>query len=547
MSSPNQSALRVLSGWTGIDLSQRGPEVLRWLEERAAKLGFPSALSYAESVAGAESEEAAELLDHVAVQYSWLYRDPQQLELIADLLRERPAGSPPLEIWVPACANGEDAYSIAMLAHQCQRSVRVLATDINPHAVQQAYQGRFPADAARRLPPALQAYLEPVSDGMRVSNTLRSSILFDVHNLLSPPPMPTLSDGWPLILCRNVLMYFVAEAAHATLHRLAQALEPGGYLLLGAGEFQFEPNELERVRIGERWAHVRPRHAALSNRAVTPPLAARSVPPKLGLPLPAQRRTPPLPLVSSRQPTPPLPAVRPAGSANRTSAPNIPVLPTGASNTAPKGGAGSSPPSSPPGSPGSGLLWGFSGRGPAEDTEPRAAVRSGSASAGSAPPSSTTRPELRRAAQLLTAGDADGALAALAPVLNSSDPSAQSDETLLMVGMAEYMRGQPERAIGALNRALFISPDLWPAALYLALCYQAMGNASEAQLAYERVIALRGRRRRDSGPIVTMLNLDSLRSELFALAERQVRAGQSSDGLRPISRTSRESTPGKRS
>ena len=109
------------------------------------------------------------------------------------------------------------------------------------------------------------------------------------------------------------------------------------------------------------------------------------------------------------------------------------------------------------------------------------------------------------------------------------------------------MRGQPERAIGALNRALFISPDLWPAALYLALCYQAMGNASEAQLAYERVIALRGRRRRDSGPIVTMLNLDSLRSELFALAERQVRAGQSSDGLRPISRTSRESTPGKRS
>ncbi|TXH28572.1 MAG: hypothetical protein E6Q99_02320 [Elusimicrobia bacterium] len=545
MSSPNQSALRVLSGWTGIDLSQRGPEVLRWLEERAAKLGFPSALSYAESVAGAENEEAAELLDHVAVQYSWLYRDPQQLELIADLLRERPAGSPPLEIWVPACANGEDAYSIAMLAHQCQRSVRVLATDINPHAVQQAYQGRFPADAARRLPLALQAYLEPVPDGMRISNTLRSSILFDVHNLLSPPPMPTLSDGWPLILCRNVLMYFVADAAHATLHRLAQALEPGGYLLLGAGEFQFEPNELERVRIGERWAHVRPRHAALSNRAVTPPLAARSVPPKLGLPLQSQRLTPPLPSDSVRRLTPPLPASYPtaAGPTKRVSAPNIPILPTGAANTPPKGGPGSRPPSSP----GSGLLWGFSGRGPAEDTEPRAAVRSGPAAASSAPPSSTTRPELRRAAQLLAAGDADGALAALAPVLNSSDPSAQSDETLLLVGMSEYMRGQPERAIAALNRALFISPDLWPAALYLALCYQAMGNASEAQLAYERVIALRGRRRRDSGPIVTMLNLDSLRSELFALAERQVRAGQSSDGLRPISRTSRESTPGKRS
>ena len=104
MSSPNQSALRIISSWTGIDLSQRGPEVLRWLEERAAQLGFPSALSYAESVAGSDTEEAAQLLDRVAVQYSWLYRDPQQLELIGDLLRERPPGSPPPASPLPGSA-----------------------------------------------------------------------------------------------------------------------------------------------------------------------------------------------------------------------------------------------------------------------------------------------------------------------------------------------------------------------------------------------------------------------------------------------------------
>ncbi len=538
MSSPNQSALRIISSWTGIDLSQRGPEVLRWLEERAAQLGFPSALAYAESVAGSDTEEAAQLLDRVAVQYSWLYRDPQQLELIGDLLRERPPGSPPLEIWVPACANGEDAYSIAMLAQQYQRSVRVMATDINPHAVQQAYLGRFPADAARRLPLALQAYLEPVSDGMRVANALRASIVFDVHNLLSPAPMPTLSDGWPLILCRNVLMYFVPDAAQATLHRLAQALEPGGYLLLGAGEFQFEPSQLERVRIGERWAHVRPRHAASSNRAVTPPLAARSVPPKLGLPPVPRRPTPPLPSPSMLPPG--------VAASRRISSPNLtPYSPVG--TPAPSMGT---PRNSQSGPAGNNLLWGFGGRGGTDSTDPRTPLRSAagnSASASPPPPSSTTRPELRRAAQLLAAGDADGALAALAPILTSADETLLSDETLLLVGISEYMRGQPQRAISPLQRALFVSPDLWPAALYLALCHQALGDASEAQLAYERVIALRGRRRRDSGPIVTMLNLDSLRSELFALAERQVRAGQSSDGLRPVPRPSSDSTPGKRS
>lgn len=490
MSSQN-NALRLISGWTGIDLSQRGPEILRWLEERAQALGFPSTLSYAEFVVGGEGEETALLLDHVAVQYSWLYRDPQQLELIADLLRERPYGSPPLEIWVPACANGEDAYSIAMLAHQCQRPVRVLATDINPHAVQAAFQGRFPADAARRLPPALQSYLEPTPDGLRIVNSLRSCIVFDVHNLLSPTPMPTLSDGWPLILCRNVLLYFTGEAAQATLQRLGQALEPGGYLLLGAGEFQFEPGELERVRIGERWAHVRPRHAASSNRAVTPPLAARSVPPKLGLPI----------LPGSITPSPLAP--RPA----RISAPNLPVLTAGPPTPLAPRSTGSTPP----------------------------------------PPSATTRPELRRAAELLAAGDANGALASLAPVLSGTDPSGLSEETLLLVGMSEHMRGQHERAIPALRRALFVAPDLWPAALYLALSHQALGNATDAQQAYERVIALRGRRRRDSGPIVTMLNLESLRSELFALAERQVRAAQHAEAASSGSRPGLDPLFGKRS
>lgn len=489
MSSIN-NALRLISNWTGIDLNQRGPEILRWLEERAATLGFPSATSYAEYVVGSEGDEAALMLDHVAVQYSWLYRDPQQLELIGDLLRERPYGSPPMEIWVPACANGEDAYSIAMLAHQCQRAVRVLATDINPHAVQNALQGRFPADAARRLPASLQLYLEPAADGLRIANILRSCVVFDVHNLLSPPPMPTLSDGWPLILCRNVLLYFMPDAAQATLLRLAQALDPGGYLLLGAGEFQFEPAELERVRMGERWAHVRPRHAASSNRAVTPPLAARSVPPKLGVP--------PLP----GRPTPSPFSPRSA----RISAPNIPIL----ARSAP------TPPPAPPPAP-------------------------------SSPPSATTRPELRRAAQLLAAGDADGALANLEPIIHGSEESQLSEETLLLVGMSEHMRGRYERAIPALRRALFVAPDLWPAAFYLALCHQALGNASEAQQAYERVVALRGRRRRDSGPIVTMLNLESLRSELFAMAERQVRAAQQPEGLNSSSKPAFDPTPGKRS
>ena len=384
MSSQN-NALRLISGWTGIDLSQRGPEILRWLEERAQALGFPSTLSYAEFVVGGEGEETALLLDHVAVQYSWLYRDPQQLELIADLLRERPYGSPPFEIWVPACANGEDAYSIAMLAHQCQRPVRVLATDINPHAVQAAFQGRFPADAgaARRLRCSPILNPRPMACA---SSTARSCIVFDVHNLLANADADAI--GWlaaDSLPQRALVLHWRGGAGDAA----AAGASAGawGYLLLGAGEFQFEPGEFERVRIGERWAHVRPRHAASSNRAVTRHWQPARCRQSWGADPPG--RITPSPL-----------APRPA----RISAPNLPVLTAGR----PSAGAA--------------LYW----------EHP-------------APPRRRRAPSCVARLNFLAAGDANGALASLAPVLSGTDPSGLSEETLLLVGMSEHARAARAR------------------------------------------------------------------------------------------------------
>ena len=131
----DQRLLALLTQWTGLDLSGRGRETVSWIRERAAALGESSALRYVESCARGGSDESARLLDRLTVHYSWFYRDGQQIDLVAEILSEQPAGGGPIDVWVPGCAGGEDAYTVAMAAALCGRSVRVLGTDINPNVI----------------------------------------------------------------------------------------------------------------------------------------------------------------------------------------------------------------------------------------------------------------------------------------------------------------------------------------------------------------------------------------------------------------------------
>lgn len=425
----SQQLFSALAQWTGLDLVHRGPELLAWISERATAKGFGSPLEYIEHCARGTSEETGRLLDRITVHYSWFFRDPQQIDLLAEILKEHPRGGPPISVWVPGCAGGEDVYSIALIAANCERTVSILGTDLNPNVLRSAARGRYPADAFRGLPNELRVWLNPSAQGdvVEMAAEVRRGVSFAVHNLLHAPPQPpagTTSDGWQIILCRNVLLHFTQEHARATLRRLSSALARGGKLLLGAGEFMMQPPDLESVERGGRWLYVRP--------PVAPQL------------LPAARSSPVLPAVQGPR-------------------------------TADLGAACGTLPSS----------------------------------------------VLREAVNRLEAGEAESVLTTLEPIVQRQPVN---EEVLLLVGMAEHMRGQFSRAIPVLREALALAPDLWPAAFYLALCYEACGAQTEAQRAYEEVARLRTRGRRDSGPIVSMLNIDSLRAELIIFAEQHARA-----------------------
>ena len=158
-----------------------------------------------------------------------------------------------LRIWSAGCSTGAEPYSIAILLHELLGEglpdwrIAITGTDISGEALDTARAAVFGRWALRTLPPEDHAryfVLGPSVPGIarEGSFTLRPEfrrmVRFERHNLMSlidgsaPPP----SAEFDLILCRNVLIYFQAEAVLGIVRGLGRRLRPDGWLLIGHAE-----------------------------------------------------------------------------------------------------------------------------------------------------------------------------------------------------------------------------------------------------------------------------------------------------------------------
>jgi two-component system CheB/CheR fusion protein len=142
-------------------------------------------------------------------------------------------------VWVPGCATGEEAYTIAMVLTEVARAadielnVKIYATDIYSPALEIASRGRYDLKGLAALPtPLLNRYFDRSGDGYQVKSSLRRLIVFSKHNLLSDPPFTRID----LISCRNLLIYFNETAQRKVLNFFHLALKVDGTLLLGSSE-----------------------------------------------------------------------------------------------------------------------------------------------------------------------------------------------------------------------------------------------------------------------------------------------------------------------
>ena len=189
------------------------------------------------------------IIDAISTNETLFFRDigPFQLlqhkifpELI-DARAPKAAGmKTPLKIWSAASSTGQELYSVAIVLQELlgdlsKYAVKLLGTDISDAAVAQASSGKFNKfEIERGLPrDKLTRYFSPSGQTWKVCDQLRAMVNFRKFNLMHPF---TGLGKFDVVLCRNVAIYFTLEDRKKLFNRIADVLEPDGYLIIGSTE-----------------------------------------------------------------------------------------------------------------------------------------------------------------------------------------------------------------------------------------------------------------------------------------------------------------------
>jgi chemotaxis protein methyltransferase CheR len=182
-------------------------------------------------------------LDRVTINVSELYRNPEQYDTLRTKVLPELRRSSPIKVWSAGCSYGAEAYTLACIISESLPGHRfeIAGSDIDRRIVERAGRGRFSQADMRHVPPNVRAkHFRPDGDGWLAQDGLRRSLRFRVEDLLHA----RYASGLDLVLCRNVVIYFTDEARNDVHRRIAGALRPGGYLMVGATERVSDPGAM---------------------------------------------------------------------------------------------------------------------------------------------------------------------------------------------------------------------------------------------------------------------------------------------------------------
>jgi chemotaxis protein methyltransferase CheR len=193
-----------------------------------------------------DGAEYDRLLDALTINVTKFYRNRETWEAIATrYLPERwAARGGAVRCWSAGCASGEEPYTLAILLLEQARRVGeaeprdawVDATDLDRTSLERAAAGVYRAAAFDELPGDLAARYFSAAEPRAVAPAVRALVRFRQHDVLRErPPAPP----YDFIVCRNVVIYFDRATQERLFAEFADALAPGGCLVLGKVETLF--------------------------------------------------------------------------------------------------------------------------------------------------------------------------------------------------------------------------------------------------------------------------------------------------------------------
>jgi two-component system CheB/CheR fusion protein len=207
-----------------------------------------------------------ELLFHdLLIGVTTFFRDQDTFDSLAQTvlprLFEGKGADNAVRIWVPGCATGEEAYSLAILLREYMTNlpvtptVQIFATDIDEAAIAVARSGRYPALLLKDVSSArLERFFTAADGTYQVRKEVRGLCTFSAHSVIRDPPFSRID----LVSCRNLLIYLDTDLQARVIPAFHYALMPGGYLLLGGSEMV--------TRHGELFAPIDKRHRIFQRR-----------------------------------------------------------------------------------------------------------------------------------------------------------------------------------------------------------------------------------------------------------------------------------------
>ncbi|GAB62129.1 two-component sensor kinase [Candidatus Jettenia caeni] len=196
-------------------------------------------------------DEVEALRRDMLIHVTSFFRELDQFEVLKKsvfpTLIQKKSSKTPITVWVPGCATGEEAYSLAIVFQEFLgkkaplRRIKIFATDIDEGAIRKAREGLYKKDVINHVSPQrLRLFFTKKNNGYQIKRAIRALCEFVAHDVTHNPPL-TNAD---LISCHNLLIYLGQGLQKKALIRMHQALAPHGFLVLGKAEGLGEASKL---------------------------------------------------------------------------------------------------------------------------------------------------------------------------------------------------------------------------------------------------------------------------------------------------------------
>lgn len=251
--------LKLVRAQSGLDFRSYKPSTLiRRIKRRMSLKDMEEIDEYLDLLRD-QPDEVRTLVSDLLITVTSFFRDADAWAIldervIMQMVADRETGAV-IRVWVPACATGEEAYSVAMLfieraeaAHK-RFDLKIFASDILDSNLNVARAGVFPGSSVELLPTSrMQRFFEKLGGSYQVTKGIRDLLVFARHDLLHTPPFSRMD----LITCRNMLIYVEPEAQRRIMALFHFALSDGGRLFLGSAETLGRHDDLFET-VSKKW------------------------------------------------------------------------------------------------------------------------------------------------------------------------------------------------------------------------------------------------------------------------------------------------------